>query len=157
MSDENQPDLTFVTSVLRCRRKWEWKWKLLLYYLSQSNHEKKKLRQRRRWVKLCCILACMKSSLPFLFFCGRFSSLKTITSERAFGMLTQRFGIFWRPFRFLFDCWTLVVMCSMKLRWSFIIYALIGVTALQPNNLLMMLGMATNGWYTTTTEMTMQS
>ena len=35
--------------------------------------------------------------------------------ERAFGMLTQRFGIFWRPFRFLFDRWTLVVMCSMKL------------------------------------------
>ena len=30
-------------------------------------------------------------------------------------MLTQRFGIFWRPFRFLFDRWTLVVMCSMKL------------------------------------------
>ncbi len=30
-------------------------------------------------------------------------------------MITQRFGFFWRPFRFSFDRWTLVVMSSMKL------------------------------------------
>lgn len=35
--------------------------------------------------------------------------------ERAFGMLTQRWGIFWRMFRFSFDRWSLVVMVCMKL------------------------------------------
>jgi hypothetical protein len=30
-------------------------------------------------------------------------------------MLTQRWGIFWRPFRFAFDRWSLVVMATMKL------------------------------------------
>ncbi len=35
--------------------------------------------------------------------------------ERSFGMLTQRWGIFWRPFRFAFDRWTLVVIAAMKL------------------------------------------
>jgi hypothetical protein len=35
--------------------------------------------------------------------------------ERAFGMLAQQFGIFWRIFRFSFDRWPLVVMVSMKL------------------------------------------
>lgn len=35
--------------------------------------------------------------------------------ERSFGILTQRWGIFWRPFRFAFDRWSLVVLVSMKL------------------------------------------
>lgn len=35
--------------------------------------------------------------------------------ERAFGISTQRWGIFWRPFRFAFDRWSLVVMAAMKL------------------------------------------
>jgi hypothetical protein len=30
-------------------------------------------------------------------------------------MLTQRFGIFWRPFHFSFDRWPLVVLVTMKL------------------------------------------
>ena len=35
--------------------------------------------------------------------------------ERSFGMLTQRWGIFWRPFRFSVDRWSLVIMVAMKL------------------------------------------
>jgi len=35
--------------------------------------------------------------------------------ERAFGMLTQRWGIFWRPFLFSFDRWSLVTLVTMKL------------------------------------------
>jgi len=35
--------------------------------------------------------------------------------ERGFGMLTQRWGIFWRIFRFAFDRWSLVVMVCMKI------------------------------------------
>jgi hypothetical protein len=35
--------------------------------------------------------------------------------ERAFGILTQRWGIFWRMFRFSFDRWPLVVLVCMKL------------------------------------------
>jgi hypothetical protein len=35
--------------------------------------------------------------------------------ERSFGILTQRWGIFWRPFRFSFNRWSLVVMVAMKL------------------------------------------
>ena len=35
--------------------------------------------------------------------------------ERAFGMLTQRFGIYWRMFRFSFDRWPLVIMVTMKI------------------------------------------
>jgi hypothetical protein len=35
--------------------------------------------------------------------------------ERSFGMLTQRWGIFWRPLRFSFDLWSLVAMAAMKL------------------------------------------
>jgi hypothetical protein len=35
--------------------------------------------------------------------------------ERAFGMLTQRWGIFWCPFHFSFGCWMLVIMCCIKL------------------------------------------
>jgi hypothetical protein len=34
--------------------------------------------------------------------------------KRAFGMLTQRFGIYWRMFRFSFDRWPLVIMVTMK-------------------------------------------
>ena len=30
-------------------------------------------------------------------------------------MLTQRWGIFWRPLQFSFDRWSLVVMAAMKL------------------------------------------
>ena len=30
-------------------------------------------------------------------------------------MLTQQWGIFWRPFRFAFDRWSLVVLTCMKL------------------------------------------
>ena len=30
-------------------------------------------------------------------------------------MLTQRWGIYWRMFRFAFDRWPLVVICTMKL------------------------------------------
>ena len=39
--------------------------------------------------------------------------------ERAFGMLTQRFGIYWRMFRFSFDWWPLVIMVTMKIHSSF--------------------------------------
>ena len=35
--------------------------------------------------------------------------------ERAWGMVTQRWGIFWRIFRFALDRWPLVVMVCMKL------------------------------------------
>ena len=35
--------------------------------------------------------------------------------ERAFGMLTQRWGIFWRIFRFSFDRLPLVALVCMKL------------------------------------------
>ncbi len=35
--------------------------------------------------------------------------------EHSFGMLTQRWGIFWRIFRFSFDRWPLVVLVCMKL------------------------------------------
>ncbi len=35
--------------------------------------------------------------------------------EHAFGLLTQRFGIFWRCFHFSFDRWSLVVLVCMKL------------------------------------------
>ncbi len=35
--------------------------------------------------------------------------------ERAWGMVTQRWGIFWRIFRFSFDRWPLVVMVCIKL------------------------------------------
>ncbi len=35
--------------------------------------------------------------------------------ERSFGMLTQRWGIFWRPFCFAFDRWSLVLLTCMKL------------------------------------------
>ncbi len=35
--------------------------------------------------------------------------------EQAFGMLTQRWGIFWRIFAFSFHHWSLVVMACMKL------------------------------------------
>jgi hypothetical protein len=35
--------------------------------------------------------------------------------ERAFGMLTQRWGIFWRPLRCAFDKWTLVCSVCAKL------------------------------------------
>jgi hypothetical protein len=35
--------------------------------------------------------------------------------EHAFGMLTQRWGNFWRPFLFLFDRWSLVTLVTMKL------------------------------------------
>jgi len=35
--------------------------------------------------------------------------------ERAFGLLTQRWGIFWRPLRCQFDKWTLVCQVAAKL------------------------------------------
>jgi hypothetical protein len=35
--------------------------------------------------------------------------------ERAFGMLTMRFGIFWRKFRFAYERWSLVIIVCMKL------------------------------------------
>lgn len=35
--------------------------------------------------------------------------------ERGWGMVTQRWGIFWRIFRFSFDRWSLVVLVCMKL------------------------------------------
>jgi hypothetical protein len=35
--------------------------------------------------------------------------------ERAFGMLTKRWGIFWRPFNFSLHCWSTVVLVCMKL------------------------------------------
>ena len=35
--------------------------------------------------------------------------------ERAFGMLTQRWGIFWRKFIFSFERWALVIQVCMKL------------------------------------------
>jgi hypothetical protein len=35
--------------------------------------------------------------------------------ERAFGILTQRWGIYWRIFRFSFDRWPLIVTVTMKL------------------------------------------
>jgi len=35
--------------------------------------------------------------------------------ERAWGMVTQRWGIFWRIFRFSFDRWSLVVLVCIKL------------------------------------------
>ena len=35
--------------------------------------------------------------------------------ERAFGLLTQRWGIFWRKFVFAYDRWALVVLACMKL------------------------------------------
>ncbi len=34
--------------------------------------------------------------------------------DNAFGMLTQRWGIYWCVFHFLFDHWPLVVLCTMK-------------------------------------------
>lgn len=41
--------------------------------------------------------------------------------ERAFGMLTQRFGIFWRKFQFSFDRWSLVIVVTAKLH-NFCLY-----------------------------------
>lgn len=35
--------------------------------------------------------------------------------ERAFGMLTMRFGIFWRKFSFAFERWSLVITACVKL------------------------------------------
>lgn len=35
--------------------------------------------------------------------------------ERAWGMVTQRWGIFWRIFRFSFDRWSLVILVCIKL------------------------------------------
>jgi len=35
--------------------------------------------------------------------------------ERSFGMLTKRWGIYWRPFLFAFHRWSTVVMVTMKL------------------------------------------
>jgi DDE superfamily endonuclease len=35
--------------------------------------------------------------------------------ERAFGILTMRFGIFWRKFRFAYKRWSLVIIVCMKL------------------------------------------
>ena len=35
--------------------------------------------------------------------------------ERAFGMLVQRWGIFWRPFTFSFERWPLVIILCCKL------------------------------------------
>lgn len=35
--------------------------------------------------------------------------------ERAFGLLTQRWGVFWRPLRCAFDKWTLVCSVAAKL------------------------------------------
>jgi hypothetical protein len=35
--------------------------------------------------------------------------------ERGWGMVTQHWGIFWRIFRFSFDCWALVVLVCLKL------------------------------------------
>jgi hypothetical protein len=35
--------------------------------------------------------------------------------ECAFGVLTQRWGFFWRPFLFSFDRWSLVTLVTMKL------------------------------------------
>jgi len=35
--------------------------------------------------------------------------------ERAWGMVTQRWGIFWRKFRFSFIWWSLVILVCMKL------------------------------------------
>lgn len=35
--------------------------------------------------------------------------------ERAFGMLTMRWGIFWRKFRFAHERWSLVIILCMKL------------------------------------------
>ena len=37
------------------------------------------------------------------------------TIERAFGILTQRWGIFWRSFTFSFHRWSMVTMVCMKL------------------------------------------
>jgi hypothetical protein len=37
------------------------------------------------------------------------------TIERAFGILTQRWGILWHPFSFSFDRWSTVAMVCMKL------------------------------------------
>ena len=37
------------------------------------------------------------------------------TIERAFGMLTMRWGIYWRKFRFSYDRWSLVIELTMKL------------------------------------------
>jgi hypothetical protein len=37
------------------------------------------------------------------------------TIERAFGIMTQRFGIFWRRFTFAFNRWSMVVIVCMKL------------------------------------------
>lgn len=37
------------------------------------------------------------------------------TIERAFGILTQRWGIMWRPFSFSLHRWSIVVMVCMKL------------------------------------------
>ena len=44
-----------------------------------------------------------------------YSSLNRQVIERAFGILVQRWGIFWRIFRFSFDRWPLVVLVCMKL------------------------------------------
>ncbi len=65
-------------------------------------------------------------NFSFLFFLGRgldrykdsfnywlLHSHQTI--ERAFGILTQRWGILWCPFSFSFDCWSTVAMVCMKL------------------------------------------
>ncbi len=35
--------------------------------------------------------------------------------ERAYGMVTKRWGIYWCIFWFLFDHWLLVVLCTIKL------------------------------------------
>jgi hypothetical protein len=37
------------------------------------------------------------------------------TIEHSFGILKQRWGIFWRPFTFSFDQWATVIMVCMKL------------------------------------------
>jgi hypothetical protein len=37
------------------------------------------------------------------------------TIEHSYGILTQCWGIFWRPFTFGFDQWAMVVMVCMKL------------------------------------------
>jgi hypothetical protein len=37
------------------------------------------------------------------------------TIERSFGILTQRWGIFWRAFTFSFHRWSMVIMVCMRL------------------------------------------
>jgi hypothetical protein len=58
-------------------------------------------------------------------------------------MLTQRWGIFWRPFQFSFQGWSLVVLATMKLHN----FALIGVMQFPHNVFMKMLEKEINGQY----------